>query len=414
MNPVGPEWTPRTLGPGAQDRWQSAVSLGFGHTKPLYDFGVDDIERLGRRAWAVEDLGRIVGTSGDVTWDLTLPGGAAVPVGAILSVTTRPTHRRRGVLNALMSAQLGAMVSEGQAAAVLTASEGGIYGRFGFGVATVQHRLEAPTGGHGLDHVPPGRIDLEVASVFRGEMKEFRQQVARHRPGTLSRPDFWWDRFVLGEHRSFEGGGSQFASLHRNDDGEVDGYALWRRTGEWGEQCVEIRELHTLDPLVELALFRHCAEIDLTATVVWPTAPPDTPIPAATSDPRRCRVAGHRDQLWLCPLDVPALLAVRTYSAPLDVVLEIGGLRGVDGASQRLRLSADGSGAVDVTEAPSDPSGRPQLSCDRATLGMAILGTTPWRTLVAAGRARVSHSDLIPALDAAFAAHPAAGSQDYF
>jgi len=45
---------------------------------------------------------------------------------------------------------------------------------------------------------------------------------------------------------------------------------------------------------------------------------------------------------------------------------------------------------------------------------MAILGTTPWRTLAAAGRAGVSNQDVLPSLDAAFASHPAANSQDYF
>lgn len=405
-----PHWHPTNLAPEEQHRWERATALGFGHTEPQDPWSVEQIEGLGRRAWVVEDRDTIVGTSADVTWQLTLPGGASTPVGAVIAVTTRATHRRRGVMSALLSAQLGAMAAEGLGAAVLTASEGTIYGRFGFGVAASQHRLVATTDGHGLGHVPLGRIDLDEASVFRDEIVAFRQCVARRRPGTLSRPDLWWDRLVLGKRLSFEGGGPQFVSVHRTGQGSVDGYALWRLEGEWGERTVVIRELHTLDPSVELALFRHCAEIDLAATVRWDTAPADSPVLAATTDPRNCRLAGTRDQLWLCPLNPAALLAGRTYSDAIDLVLEIGPMPGLGEAPERLRVSAqDGVHArVERTDAAA------QIVCDRAAFGMAILGTVPWRTLAAAGRVDVIDPAVLPSVDAAFASYPAPNSQDYF
>ena len=425
-------WRPMTSAPTDQHRWERAAALGFGETEPVDPWSTEQIEGLGRQAWVVEDRDTIVGTSADLTWQLTLPGGTTTPVGAVIAVTTRASHRRRGVLTALMGAQLGAMTAGGIAAAVLTASEGTIYGRFGFGVATSQHQLVAPTGRHGLDHVPLGRIDLDEASVFRDEIVAFRRRVEGQRPGTLSRPELWWDHLVLGERRSFEGGGPQFVSLHRDADGSVDGYALWRLEGEWGQRTVVVRDLHTVDPQVELALFRHCAEIDLSSSVRWDTAPADSPIPAATADPRKCHIVGIRDQLWLCPLDPAGLLAARTYSAPLDLTLRVeGGASGWSAPTVTVRLRADPGAPAEVTvldqAGPDDEAGPSQragslsvgiepvgLTCDRATLGMAILGTTPWRTLAAAGRAGVSNQDVLPSLDAAFASHPAANSQDYF
>ncbi len=426
-----PRWQPTTLAPADQHRWERAATIGFGDTVPISPWSVEQIEGLGRRAWVVEDRNTIVGTSADLTWQLTLPGGASTPVGAVIAVTTRATHRRRGVLTALMGAQLGAMAGEGLSAAVLTASEGTIYGRFGFGVAGYQHQLVAPTGGHGLSHVPHGRIDLEEASVFRDEILAFRKRVARSRPGTLSRPELWWDQLVLGKRLSFEGGGPQFVSLHRDASGSVDGYALWRLEGQWGKRTVVIRELHTLDPNVELALFRHCAEIDLSSSVRWDTAPADSPVLAATTDPRNCHLAGMRDQLWLCPLDPAALLATRTYSAPIDLTLRIDRAASAWSAptvTVRLRVQPGGSAEVTVLEqadpGEADPGERSEptaagtrqvdVSCDRATLGMAILGTTSWRSLAAAGRAEIPDRDMVPPLDAAFAAHPAPNSQDYF
>ena len=445
-------WRPMTSAPADQHRWERAAALGFGETEPVDPWSTEQIEGLGRQAWVVEDRDTIVGTSADLTWQLTLPGGTTTPVGAVIAVTTRASHRRRGVLTALMGAQLGAMTAGGIAAAVLTASEGTIYGRFGFGVAASQHQLVAPTGRHGLDHVPLGRIDLDEASVFRAEIVAFRRRVEGQRPGTLSRPELWWDHVVLGERRSFGGGGPQFVSLHRDADGSVDGYALWRLDGEGGERTIAVRELHTLDPRVELALFRHCAEIDLSSSVRWDTAPADSPIPAATTDPRNCHVAGMRDQLWLGPLDPAALLAARTYEAPIDLTLRIvGSASGWSAPTVTVRLrsrpgepaeiivldqsssdapgtpsagrsreaappSAPGPTASSESIASTQPGGPhvPDLTCDRATLGMAILGTTPWRTLAAAGRAHVTNLDVLSILDAAFASHPAPNSQDYF
>lgn len=90
------EWHPSTIPPDEQRRWERAAAIGFGSVEPDDHWSVDQIEDLGRRAWAVEDAGVIVGTSADLVWHLTLPGGATMPVGAILAVTTRATHRRQG------------------------------------------------------------------------------------------------------------------------------------------------------------------------------------------------------------------------------------------------------------------------------------------------------------------------------
>ena len=44
----------------------------------------------------------MVGTGGAVTFEMTVPGGAAMTVGGVTAIATRPTHRRRGVLTAIM------------------------------------------------------------------------------------------------------------------------------------------------------------------------------------------------------------------------------------------------------------------------------------------------------------------------
>ena len=67
--------------------------------------------------------------------ELTVPG-AIVPVAGVTAVGVVPGHTRRGHLRALMRRQLDDVHARGEAVAALWASEGAIYGRFGYGPAT--------------------------------------------------------------------------------------------------------------------------------------------------------------------------------------------------------------------------------------------------------------------------------------
>ncbi|HZP15518.1 MAG TPA: GNAT family N-acetyltransferase, partial [Nocardioides sp.] len=82
------------------------------------------------RFYVAVDRDRIVGLTGDYPFEMTVPGGR-LDVPGVTWVSVDPTYRRRGILRKLMRRQLGDFRDAGLAAAVLTASEGGIYGRFG-------------------------------------------------------------------------------------------------------------------------------------------------------------------------------------------------------------------------------------------------------------------------------------------
>src|SRR4029453_5268637 len=59
-------------------------------------------------------------------------------------VGTYPTHRRRGVLRALMRAQLDDVHERGEPLALLWASEETIYGRFGYGLGSFVGEVSIP------------------------------------------------------------------------------------------------------------------------------------------------------------------------------------------------------------------------------------------------------------------------------
>ncbi len=107
---------------------------------------------LGRFRIAV-DRGAVVGCSGSFGFDMTLPGGAAVPTGGVTWVSVAVTHRRQGLLGRLLEATHEDIDGRGEPLAALTASEGGIYERFGYGIASRvrvtaidRHRAAATTG----------------------------------------------------------------------------------------------------------------------------------------------------------------------------------------------------------------------------------------------------------------------------
>ncbi|TML01039.1 MAG: GNAT family N-acetyltransferase, partial [Actinobacteria bacterium] len=89
------------------------------------------LERM-HAAWSD---GAIVGGAAAFTFNVTVPGGD-LPTAGVSVVGVYPTHRRRGVLRALMRAQLDDAHDRGEALAALWASEESIYGRFGYGLSS--------------------------------------------------------------------------------------------------------------------------------------------------------------------------------------------------------------------------------------------------------------------------------------
>src|SRR5699024_1375916 len=87
------------------------------------------------RTYGVFDQ-ELIGTTRPIDAELTVPGGTTVSLGAVTGVGVRADRTRRGVLTELMRIQLNDFADRGLVAAALYATEGGIYGRFGYGVAT--------------------------------------------------------------------------------------------------------------------------------------------------------------------------------------------------------------------------------------------------------------------------------------
>src|SRR5690348_8133579 len=85
------------------------------------------------RSIVVTSDGAVAGAAGAYTRDLAVPG-AVLPAAHVTMVGVHPVHRRRGVLTRMMHHQLADVRARGETIAVLWASEGRIYQRFGYGL----------------------------------------------------------------------------------------------------------------------------------------------------------------------------------------------------------------------------------------------------------------------------------------
>src|SRR5467141_1677988 len=96
------------------------------------------------RLHAAFDDGLIVGGTAAFPFDLSVPGGRLACAGTTV-VGVAPTHRRHGILSAMMRAHLDAARELGEPLAALWASEPTIYGRYGYGCGAYAGSVSVPT-----------------------------------------------------------------------------------------------------------------------------------------------------------------------------------------------------------------------------------------------------------------------------
>jgi predicted N-acetyltransferase YhbS len=134
----------RTIAPAEFEAFMSATETAFGGFVEA-----DDLERERSiaefdRSFAALDGDRIVGTASAITIPMTVPGDD-LQVGFVTAVGVAPTHTRRGINTALMLRTLEDARDRGEAVDVLFASEGSIYGRFGYGMSAPELSLDVRT-----------------------------------------------------------------------------------------------------------------------------------------------------------------------------------------------------------------------------------------------------------------------------
>jgi predicted acetyltransferase len=354
------------------------------------------------RALVAVDGGRMVGGAASSSFQMTVPGGSAVPIAAVTAVGVLPTHRRRGINTELMRRQLDDVNSRGECLAALFASEANIYGRYGYGIATFEGsiRVEKPHASLARTHRPEGAMQLLPRDEALPLMREVHERAVPGRPGMMSTSRDWFDLRMAQDEGDSD---AFFFALHSSRDGGPDGYAVYQMkrifSGSDHIHELSVVELQALDPGAEADLWHFIFGIDLIDVVVAHRRPSDEPLLRRLAQPQRLnfRLA---DGLHVRLVDVAAALRARRFAFPDILVIEVEDAFCQWNEGTYTLSTEDGSDCV-------LSGARPDLSCTAEDLGAVYLGGTSWRDLARAGRGRELTDGALERADRMFASDPA-------
>lgn len=377
------------------DAYARAVYHGF-HEEPL-DAHLAlwrDLAELDR-TMAVFDGGDVVGTAESMAWTLSVPWAPAVACAAVTSVTVAPTHRRRGLLRAMMHRQLREVRDAGEPLAALYASEAPIYGRFGYGVAVGARRTEVRREHAALRPDLTAGLQVRFVELEQAATRcaPILSQALAGRPGATRRPpQLWRAATVLDPEQWREGYGPRRSVVVDGDRG----YALYRTSVSAPEPTVRVEELVGVDPPAEASLWAYVLGIDLMRRVEAARRPVDDPLRFMLADPGR-QVRTDAADLYLRLVDVGVALSSRGYGVDDTLTLEVTD-RTCPWNDRRWRISARGGrAAVDPT------TDAPDLALDVAELASLYLGGASASQLHAATLIRAMTPDAVARADALFA-----------
>jgi predicted acetyltransferase len=193
--------------------------------------------------------------------------------------------------------------------------------------------------------------------------------------------------------------------LWEDGDGRAQGYVTYRIHENWDDglpgHTLSVEELVALNAEVRARLWQFCFDVDLVRVVSAGNVPVDEPLWWMLDDPRRLRVKGVHDLLWVRMLDVETALSARTYASDAVVVIEVVD-RSCPEVAGRYRLVGGGGGAAECRRT-ADP---PDLVLEAADLASAYLGAVRFATLARAGLVSEVVPGALSRADSLFATTP--------
>ena len=298
---------------------------------------------------------------------LAVPGPGAgarqVACAGLSWVGVHPDHRRKGVLSAMLRHHFEQVhEEEGTHVSALHASEPAIYGRHGYGLASLEMEVSL---GRGTTLTAPGldgaaaAVTTQLATVSDPDVpKRMREcHLASAGLGSVVGEAGYYARVChqLPEHlRNKE----PWRVLFARRDGVDVGFAMFRRTHKW-ERARPSGEMSVWalvgDPAAQLALLRRLVDFDLIGAVKVGTVGVDDPLLLWVGGPRSTSDVATYDSLWVRLVDLAEALQERAWSAPCDVVVEVEDTAAPwNDGSWRIRADDAGEATVERTTAESD------------------------------------------------------------
>lgn len=336
---------------------------------------------LDRSIVAVEN-GEFVGTGGAFSFEMTTPGGS-VPAAGLTAIAVLPTHRRKGILTAMMRQHFEDVREREEPVAILRASESVIYGRFGYGIASYDSKWKVNRAQARLGSTPAGSgvVGLIEKDRARRVLPEVYRRAAPSIPGFLSRGEASWNHYFL-DFESWRGGFTSNRFAVYEEDGEALGYLRYRVKDTWEDSLprneVLAAEMITITPEAEAELWRYIFATDLTQVIKTQNRPSQELIDLLLAEPRQLS-RKLVDGLWARLMDVPAALGARRYRSAGKLTLRVEDeFLPECGGTFRLEGGMDG--------AECHPTGdNPDLTVDARALGARYLGLGSFEMMLPLG-----------------------------
>lgn len=266
-----------------------------------------------------------VGSAGSFQLTMTTPGGSVQTAGLTM-VAVLPTHRRRGILTSLIRRHFAEARANGQPVSALWASEGSIYGRYGYGMASLQGSISLERDRALFRSQVPreGTFRLLDTEAALAAFPPIYERVRAVTPGMMSRSLPWWEHRRLGDYEKSLPP-LQLVLLER--DGRAEGYSIYRFTQKVAmhpvvETSLGVLETMAASPRASALLWRYLCDIDLVKRIEAQLLPPSHPILHFVLEARRLNLL-IGDALWVRLIDVEAALAGRAWPSPDAVTFSL-------------------------------------------------------------------------------------------
>lgn len=312
---------------------------------------------------------------------LSIPGRDAgvrqVPCAGLTWVGVHPDHRRKGVLTAMLRHHLEQVREEPDThVSALHASEPAIYGRHGYGLASLELEVNL---GRGTKLTAPhletaaAAITTQLVTVSDPDVpKRMREcHLGCAELGSVVGDAGYYARVCYQSPEQLRDK-EPWRVLFARRDGVDVGFAMFRRTHKW-ERARPSGEMTVWalvgDPAARLALLRRLVDFDLIGTVKVGCVGVDDPLLQWVGGPRSTSDVATYDGLWVRLVDLPQALQARTWSALCDVVVEVADAAAPwNEGSWRITAGTGGEATVERTTAESD------VRLGVEALGAAYLG----------------------------------------
>ncbi len=381
-----------TIRSATDDDWDAVALLdahAFGEHQNSEDLAETKILTSSEHVVMAWDGSTPVGVAMHFPMSVTVPGGAQVEVSGVSWVSVAPTHRRRGILRRMFTEQHRKLDAAGASLSLLTASEATIYGRFGYGPATEEHRITLDRRFAQFHKDVPAVTGVRLVESAEAStlLPEIYHRWQLETAGAQPKPPIRWERFFADRENRRQGLTALYFIVH------PDGYVAYRRNTD-GDSKVVVQEFIAVTDDAYAQLWQVLVGIDLVDTIEVSQAP-DEALPFLLTSNRLPKISGHHDALWCRVMDVKAALEARTYAVDAQFVLDVEDPFLDAGGIFDVTISA-GRATVVRTDAPADAA----MKLD--VLSSLYFGTHRARRFAAAGRLWSRDSAALHTVDLAF------------